>query len=309
MAGPLADTAMREAKNGRLIRRVALAAVATAAFLALAKAAAFLLTDSMAMLGSLADSTLDIFASLVNLLAVRHALMPADREHRFGHGKAEPLAGLAQGAFIGGSAVFLAIEAARRLFDPQPVLHGGVGLGVMALSIGLTLILVFAQRQAVRRTGSLAINADRAHYVSDILVNAGVIAGIVCASTFGWTAADPVMGLLIAGLIARTAWQVGMQSYDQLMDRELPDADRERIKAIFHAHPGIHDIHDLRTRAAGTKSFIQVHVELDPALSLSRAHDICDEAERRVRAAFPQAEVIIHQDLAGQEKPGDLARS
>jgi ferrous-iron efflux pump FieF len=308
MAGLSAETVL-EAKNGRLIRRVALAAVLTAIFLALAKAVAFILTDSMAMLGSLADSALDIFASLINLLAVRHALMPADREHRFGHGKAEPLAGLAQGAFIGGSAVFLAIEAARRLFDPQPVLHGAVGLGVMGLSIVLTLVLVAAQRRAVRRTGSLAINADRAHYVSDILVNAGVIAGIVCASTFGWTAADPVMGLVIAVLIARTAWQVGMQSYDQLMDRELPDADRERIKAIFRAHPDIRDIHDLRTRAAGTKSFIQVHVELDPALSLLRAHAICDEAERHIRDVFPQAEVIIHQDLAGQERPEGLARS
>jgi ferrous-iron efflux pump FieF len=261
------------------------------------------------MLGSLADSALDVLASFLNLLAVNHALTPADREHRFGHGKAEPLAGLAQGAFIGGSAVFLAVESARRLLDPHPIANGGIGLVVMVVSIVLTLLLVAAQRAVVRRTGSIAISADSAHYVTDVLVNAGVIVGIVCAAKFGWMAADPLVGLAIAAVIAHTAWEVFRQSYDQLMDHELPEEDRARIRAILLAHADIHGIHDLRTRSAGMQSFIQVHIELDPALSLRRAHEISDEAEAEIRAGFPQAEIIIHQDLKGYERPAPLAQS
>ncbi len=298
-----------DAKIARLMRRVALAAVIAAILLAGLKAVAFFLTDSMAMLGSLADSALDIVASFVNLLAVNQALTPADREHRFGHGKAEPLAGLAQGAFIGGSAVFLAAESIRRLIAPHPISHGGIGLGVMVVSIVLTLLLVFAQRAVVRRTGSIAISADSAHYVTDILVNAGVIVGIISASMLGWNAADPLAGLAIAGVIAHTAWRVFRRSYDQLMDHELPEADRERIRGILLAHRDIQGIHDLRTRAAGMQSFIQVHIELDPALPLSRAHAISDEAEAGIRAAFPQAEILIHQDPKGYERPAPLAQS
>lgn len=296
-------------KTGQLMRRVALAAVIAAIGLSGLKTVAFLLTDSMAMLGSLADSALDVLASFLNLLAVNQALTPADREHRFGHGKAEPLAGLAQGALIGGSAVFLAIESIRRLFEPHPIANGGIGLVVMAVSIALTLLLVAAQRYVVRRTGSIAISADSAHYVTDILVNAGVIVGIICAAKFGWWAADPLVGLAIAAVIAHTAWEVFRQSYDQLMDHELPEEDRDRIRVILLAHADIHGIHDLRTRSAGMQSFIQVHIELDPSLSLRRAHEISDEAEAQIRAAFPQAEIIIHQDLKGYERPASLAQT
>ncbi|MDR3528086.1 MAG: cation diffusion facilitator family transporter [Rhizomicrobium sp.] len=295
--------------NGRMMRRVAVAAVIVATALAGLKTVAFILTDSMAMLGSLADSALDIFASFLNLLAVNQALTPADREHRFGHGKAEPLAGLAQGALIGGSALFLAFESIQRLLVPHPISNGGIGLVVMAVSIALTLVLVAAQRYVVRRTGSIAIQSDSAHYISDILVNAGVIIGIVGASVLGWSAADPLVALAIAGVIAHTAWEVFRQSYDQLMDHELPEADRDSIRDILLAHADIHGIHDLRTRAAGMQSFIQVHIELDPELSLRRAHEISDEVEAQIRAAYPQAEIIVHQDLKGYEKPALLAQS
>jgi len=301
--------AERDPKNDRMMRRVALAAVIVATALAGMKTLAFVLTDSMAMLGSLADSALDVFASFLNLLAVNQALTPADREHRFGHGKAEPLAGLAQGALIGASAVFLAFESIQRLLAPHAISNGGIGLVVMAVSIGLTLVLVLAQRYVVRRTGSIAIQSDSAHYISDILVNAGVIVGIIGASMLGWTAADPLVGLAIAGVIAHTAWEVFRQSYDQLMDHELPETDRERIRDILLAHSDIHGIHDLRTRAAGMQSFIQVHIELDPLLSLRRAHEISDEAEAQIRTAFPKAEIIIHQDIAGYERPAPLAQS
>lgn len=296
-------------EHGRLMRRVALAAVLTATFLAILKAVAFILTDSMAMMASLADSALDVFASFVNLLAIRHALTPADHEHRFGHGKAEPLAGLAQGAFIAGSAGFLVIESARRLIDPREVTHGSLGLVVMAISIIATIALVIAQRYVIKRTGSIAVSADSAHYVSDVLVNVGVIIGLVLASDFGLLVADPLVGIAIAGIIAWTAWNVFRQSYDQLMDRELPDADRERIKSILLAHKGIFDLHDLRTRAAGTRAFVQVHIELDPSINLFQAHKISDDVEAEIRKEFPQAEIIIHQDPRGYENPEALAKS
>jgi len=300
---------MTPAAKGSLMRRVALAAVITALFLVTLKAIAFILTDSMAMMASLADSALDVFASFVNLLAVRQALTPADHEHRFGHGKAEPLAGLAQSAFIAGSAAFLVIESVGRLIEPRPIAHGAIGLAVMAVSIGVTVLLVIAQEFTVRRTGSIAIGADRLHYVGDILVNFGVVIGIVLAANFGIAIADPIAGLAVAAMLAVGVWHVFRQSYDQLMDRELPDAERERIKTIVMAHPEVHDMHDLRTRAAGTTSFIQVHIELDPALSLLAAHALSDAVEADIHAAYPNAEIIIHQDPEGLEQPAPLAKS
>jgi ferrous-iron efflux pump FieF len=296
-------------EHGVLMRRVALAAVITATFLVALKALAFILTDSMAMMASLADSSLDVFASFVNLLAIRHALTPADREHRFGHGKAEPLAGLAQSAFIAGSSAFLVIESISRMIAPRPIEHGTVGLVVMGISIAATLVLVTAQQIVVRRTGSIAIGADRMHYVSDILVNVGVVIGIVLATNFGILIADPIVGLLVAAVLAIGVWRVFSQSYDQLMDRELPDADRERIKQIVMRHPAVRDLHDLRTRAAGVRAFIQVHIELDPALSLMAAHAVADAVEAALNEAFPNAEVIIHQDPEGYEAIAGLAKS
>ncbi|MBU6299386.1 MAG: cation diffusion facilitator family transporter [Alphaproteobacteria bacterium] len=292
--------------NSVLMRRVAFAAVGTASFLVLLKTVAFVLTGSIAMMASLADSALDVIASFVNLLAIRHALTPADAEHRFGHGKAEPLAGLAQSAFIGGSSVFLVIESVRRIIEPHIIHRGDAGLLVMGVSIVVTIVLVAAQQITVRRTGSIAIGADRMHYVSDILVNAGVALGIVLASKFGITVADPAVGLLVAGVLAVGVWQVFRQSYDQLMDRELPDAERARIENIVMRHPDVRNVHDLRTRAAGTTAFIQLHIELDPAISLLRSHAVSDEVEAAVLQAFPKAEVIIHQDPQGYGAPEGL---
>ena len=296
-------------QHGVLMRRVAMAAVVTATGLVAVKAAAFILTNSMAVMASMADSALDVFASFINLLAVRAALTPADHEHRFGHGKAEPLAGLAQSAFIAGSATFLVIESVSRIIQPRPIEHGVVGLWVMAISIAATVVLVIAQAYVVRRTGSIAIGADRMHYVSDILVNLGVIVGIVLAAQFGIIVADPIVGLLVAVMLAIGVVQVFRQSYDQLMDRELPDADRDRIKTIVMGHPGIYDMHDLRTRTAGVHSFIQLHIEVDPALSLFAAHALSDAVEAEIRVAFPNAEIIIHQDPEGYEVPEPLAKS
>jgi len=292
------DMATVERAN-RLKNRAALASVSVAALLIAAKAAAWLATGSVSMLSTLVDSMLDLAASLLNLLAIRQAAVPPDREHRFGHGKAEPLAGLGQAAFIGGSGVFLLFEAGRRLMTPVPIENGSVGLIVMLFSIALTLGLVTYQKWVIRRTGSIAIGADSLHYTSDLLVNLGVIAALILGSQFGWTRADPLIALGVSLFILISAWQVISGSLNLLMDRELPETDRQRIAAIVSEHDGVRSMHDLRTRSSGTQTFIQLHLELDPELSLAEAHRISDEVMARIEEAFPDAEVLIHEDPFG----------
>lgn len=293
------------ADNAPLVRLATYASVATALVLILAKVVAYLLTDSVSLLSTLLDSLLDVAASLLNLLAVRHALTPADREHRFGHGKAEPLAGLGQAAFITGSAIFLLFEAGQRFIDPRPLHNTTLGIAVMAFSIAATVVLVAFQRHVVRRTGSVAIRADSLHYVGDVLVNGSVILALVLATQLGWSAIDAIFGLGISFYIVFTAWQIARASLDMLMDRELPDADRRRIREIALAHPQVSALHDLRTRAAGPNVFVQLHLEMDGRLSLFDAHAVADAVEVELMQAFPGAEVIIHQDPAGirEERP------
>ena len=286
----------------RLLRLATRAAVAVAVLLIIMKMAAWFLTDSVAILSSLMDSVLDLGASLVNMYAVAHALVPADREHRFGHGKAEALAGLAQSAFISGSALFLVAEAGQRLIEPQPIIRDGIGISVMVLSIFLTLGLVIFQRQVVKRTRSTAISADSMHYRGDILANLGVVIALVLAGNFGWIRADAIIALLVAAYILFGAWGIVKNALDQLMDRELPEVQRGRIRDIAMAHEEVDDVHDLRTRSSGIQTFIQFHLELDGELSLSKAHEIADNVEAQIQSAFPGAEVIIHQDPAGLEE-------
>ncbi len=280
----------------RLLRLATIASVATAGVLIVVKLVAFLFTDSISILSTLIDSLLDAAASVVNLLAVRHALVPADREHRFGHGKAEPLAAVGQAIFITGSAVFLLIEAGQRFFSPRPLVNTEIGIGVMVFSIVATLCLVTLQRYVIRRTGSLAISADRLHYTGDILVNGAVIVALVLAAELGWRFVDPTFGIAIAAYILYNAWQIAAGALDMLMDRELPEEERARIRQVILAHDGVLGLHDLRTRASGPQIFVQCHIELDPGLSLLTAHDIADDVENELREAFPGAEVIIHQD-------------
>lgn len=290
------------ARAHSLMRFATYASVTVAIVLIVIKAVALKFTGSVALLSSLIDSLLDLAASLINLVAVSHALEPADREHRFGHGKAESIAGLGQAAFITGSAVFLLFEAGDRLFDPSPVENGALGVGVMAVSIVMTFALVRFQRYVVRETESVAITADSLHYQSDLLMNAGVILALVLSTQFGWHALDPIFAIAIAIYILSAAWKIVRNSFDMLMDREFADADRERIREIALAHAEVRAMHDLRTRSSGTSSFIQLHLELDGEMTLMRAHDIADVVEAKIRAAFPRAEVIIHQDPEGLEK-------
>lgn len=291
--------ALPEKTRARLMRRATYASVAVAATLILAKTIAWALTDSVSVLSSLLDSLLDAAASLVNLFAVRHALEPADEDHRFGHGKAEALAGLAQAAFIAGSALLLFSEAVHRLWAPVPVERGEVGLVVMALSMVLTFALIRYQRSVVERTGSLAVGADRLHYTSDLLLNGGVALSLIASMTLGWTLVDPLCGLAIGAFILKGAWEIGRGALDHLMDRELPEPTREKILAIARAQPLIRDVHDLRTRATGSNISVQMHLELDGSLALAEAHVAADAVEEAVRAAFPGADVIVHMDPVG----------
>lgn len=289
-------------RSASLMRIASYASVSVAAILIAVKFVAWLYTDSVALLSSFVDSVLDAAASLINLIAIRHAVTPADREHRFGHGKVESIAGLGQAAFIAGSAVFLLFAAGDRLLHPQPVENGAVGIGVMAFSILLTFALVQYQRYVVHKTGSVAISADSLHYKGDLLVNASIIVALVLSTQLGWHVLDPLLAIAVALYILSGAWSIVTQSFDMLLDRELADADRARIRTIVMAHPEVHDMHDLRTRSSGTQAFIQLHLELDGELTLLRAHEIADAVEAEIKTAFPGAEVIIHQDPEGIEE-------
>lgn len=289
----------------RLMRAATYASVSVALILIVAKLSAWIVSDSVSLLSSLVDSLLDAGASFVSLLAVRHALQPADREHRFGHGKAESLAGLAQAAFIAGSGVFLLLEAGERLLNPQIVREANLGITVMVLAIVLTLGLVAFQTYVVRRTGSLAIRADSLHYRVDILVNLAVIVSLLLSTRAGWIMADPIFAILIVGYMGWGAAKIGRQAFDELMDREFADEERDRIRRIALEHPKVYAVHDMRTRSSGPNAFIQLHLEMERALTLIEAHEIADEVMYKVEAAFPNAEVLIHQDPEGVEERRD----
>jgi len=286
----------------RLMRWATYASVSVASLLIATKFMAWLATDSISLMSTLIDSTLDAAASLINLIAVRHALEPADREHRFGHGKAEALAGLAQSAFIAGSAVFLLFEAGQRVVNPRAIGNSNLGYAVMVFSIVLTVMLVVFQRHVIRRSGSVAISADSLHYQTDILINISVIVSLFLASELGLTWADPVFAAGIAFYIIRSAWQIGSEVFQILMDRELPEEDRQRVREIVITEPGVIGMHDLRTRSSGTQVFIQLHLQLDGEMKLKDAHRIADSVELKIAAAFENAEVIVHQDPDGVDE-------
>jgi ferrous-iron efflux pump FieF len=288
-----------------LMRSATYASVAVATILIAAKFSAWVATESVSLLSSLIDSVLDAGASLINLLAVRHALTPPDREHRFGHGKAEPLAGLAQSAFIAGSGVFLVLEAIDRFISPHQVVRGDVGIAVMALSVLLTVALVAYQAFVVRKTKSVAVAADSVHYRADIMVNLAIVLSLFLSTRFGLTWADPLFALGVVGYMAWGAVTITRQSMDYLMDREFPDEDRAQIRAIAMAHHGVLDVHDMRTRSSGPVAFIQLHIEMDRNLSLLAAHEIADEVMCQIETAFPRAEVLVHMDPEGVEERRD----
>ncbi len=283
------------AAKHRILRLATYASVATAALLIVVKLFAWLLTGSVSVLASLVDSLMDAAASLINLLAVRWSLKPADEEHRFGHGKAEALAGLGQAAFIAGSAVFLMLQAVDRIVHPKPLEALAVGLGVMVFAIIATGLLLLVQRWAIRMTGSTAIRADALHYATDLLTNVSIVLALLLA-WFGWSGFDPWFALVIAVYILHSAWRIGRDAVDILMDREVSEDVQRHIESLALERAGVQGVHGLRTRQSGQDLFIQLHLDLDADLPLSKAHTIGQGVEDAIRRAYPNADVLIHQD-------------
>lgn len=288
-------TQAEKARSARLLKLATRASVLTAVVLIVVKLGAWWITESVSVMASLIDSMMDGMASLLNLAAVRYSLQPADDDHRFGHGKAEPLAGLAQSAFVAGSAVFLVLHAVDRLVHPQPVLAPEIGIGVMIFSALATIALLAVQRHTIKVTGSTAIRADSLHYVADLLTYLSIIVALLLAS-MGVRGVDPLIAILIALFIIVSAWQIGRAAINMLMDRELPDESKAEIVAIANQHPEVLGIHELRTRQSGQLYIIQLHLELSAEMSLAEAHRIADEVEMKIQNLFPEADVLIHQD-------------
>jgi cation diffusion facilitator family transporter len=286
-----------------LTRRVTWMSLGVAAVLVVAKAVAWLMSDSVALLASLADSGLDLLASAGTFFAVRYAVVPPDAEHRFGHGKAEAFASLMQAGLVFASAALVGQEAFHHLTRPAEVQGGAVGVGVMLLSLALTLVLVTAQSRVLRQTRSVAVSGDRAHYLMDVAANGAALAGVAAAAFLGLAWVDAVAGLMIAALLLWGAIQVFRESSAQLMDRELSDEARAEIVARMTADGRVRGVHQLRTRASGPYVHMQMHADLDPNLSLRQAHEVMVAAERRVLEAFPAADIIIHPDPRGHAEP------
>ena len=293
-------------QHGALTARAALASVATAAFLLVLKALAAWQTGSVAMLGSLADTALDLVASLVTLYGVRIAATPADHDHRFGHGKAEALAALFQVVLISLSAVGIGWRAVDRLIHRETTANAEYGIGVSLAAIAATLLLIWYQRRVIARTRSVAIEADKVHYQSDLLLNGSVIAALVLDQFLGVSGADPVLGMAIALWLAWGAWRASSRAVDQLMDKEWPEEKRSRFVEVAARHPELKGLHDLRTRTSGAHDFVQFHVWMDPDMTIAAAHDVVEEVEVKLAREFPGVEILIHIDPVGQvDHPGN----
>ena len=281
--------------HAQLLKRVTYASVAIAVILIFVKAIAWYLSGSIGILASLIDSLMDSFASIINLFAVRYALQPADEEHPYGHGKAEPLAGLAQASFIAGSALFLIFNAIQRLQNPQTLTHGNIGIIVMVFSIIVTAFLIMYQRHVIKITNNLAIKADSLHYVTDILTNFSILLALYLTIK-GYLWADAVFAILIALYIFKSAYEIGHDSFQQLMDKKLDDETEQLIMKTIQETKKAIGYHDFRTRQSGKDKFIQFHLELDDSMSLLEAHAIADGLEKKLMTLIPDAEVIIHED-------------
>lgn len=279
--------------------RAALASVAMACGLIALKAYAAWSTGSVAMLGSLADSGLDLLASLVTLYGVKLAAEPADHDHRFGHGKAEALAALFQVVLITVSAIGIAWRAISALGSDGPTQSAELGIGVSIVAILATVVLLAYQRSIIRKTGSVAIMADNVHYQSDVLLNGSVIIALALDQFLGWHRADPIFGILIAAWLAWGAFQASSHAIDMLMDKEWPESQREAFIEVAARQPGIKGIHDFRTRRSGSHDFAQFHMEVARDITVAQAHDVVEGVESALRRVFPKVEVLIHVDPEG----------
>ena len=290
-------------ETAALTRRVTMLSVATATVLVLIKAVAWHASGSVALLASMADSGLDLVASLATFFAVRYAASPPDAEHRFGHGKAEAFASLLQAGLVFASAALIGREALGHVGHPKPLQQEGWAIGVMGISILMTLMLVTAQSQVLKKTASVAVSGDRTHYASDLASNLVALIGIAASAWLGANRLDAIAGLIIAALLLWGAISVFREAARQLMDEEMPQSARDQIIALVTQDPRMVDIHQLRTRVSGPIIHMQMHVDLEPDLTLEAAHTLLVEAERRLLEAFPTADILMHADPKGRAEP------
>jgi ferrous-iron efflux pump FieF len=289
----------------RLVTLAGRAAIVAASLLIIVKLFAWFATGSSSILAALTDSLMDVTTSIINLFAIKIALQPADDEHRFGHGKAESLAGLAQAAFISGSSVLLMLNGISSLINGNQISASNVGIGVMVFSVLVTIALVIFQTYIVKRTGSLAIQADSLHYRTDIFMNGAVLLALILAG-IGWHWADGLFAIIVSFYILHGAWEIGSLSINALMDKQLPKSDQELIIKTAYKVKDVRGVHDLRTRQSGNTKFIQLHLELDDDQSLFDAHEKADILEAELEKHFPHADILIHLDplsIVAQENP------
>ncbi len=283
----------------RHVLRAGAAAVAVAALLILIKAGAYVMSGSASVLASLMDSLTDIMVSVMTFMAIRYSLKPADLDHRHGHGKIEGLAALFQAALIGIAACLLAWESTGKLFHPRPVEAQGVAIAVMVVASILSFLLLRMQKKALAHAASLAVEADQAHYATDIIINVGVIAVLLALAAGAPLWLDPVFGLAVAGYLGTVIYKIGRQGVDMLLDREVGDSVRAAIIAAVKAQPGVRGLHDLRAIRSGIRLLISFDMEVDAELKLRDAHDIARATEKALLARFPEAEILIHLDPHG----------
>lgn len=293
------NSAPDSSARGRLTRGAAMASMTVAIFLALLKGWAVWRTSSTAMLGSLADTALDLIASLATLIGVWIAAQPADEEHRFGHGKAEALAAIVQVTLISLSAVGIGFQAVQNLLSGSDTYAASDGIVVSVIAIAATFGLLAWQRYVIRRTGSVAIRTDNVHYKSDLALNLAVIAALVLDQYLGVHAADALFGLAITFWLLWGAWHASSEALDHLMDREWPEERREQFLEVLARHSEIRGVHDLRTRTSGTHDFVQFHMAIDGRMSVAEAHRVMDDVEAKIAREFPGVEVLIHPDPEG----------
>jgi ferrous-iron efflux pump FieF len=282
------------------------ASVVVASTLGGGKLLVAIFTGSVALAASFVDSLTDVFASSVNLVAIRLASRSPDEEHRYGHGKAEGLAGMFQGSVVGFSAVYLIVESVRRLLEPRPVAHDVWGIAAMAVAASASLALTVYLRRVARETGSVALRADSAHYASDVWMNLAVLAGISLMAATGVLWIDAALGLAVSGLVLRSSWGVVRASVDELMDRGLPEDVVARVREVIATEvPEVRGIHDFRTRRAGPTRFVDLHVSLDRRLSFPDAHRLSERVVQAIERCLPGTVVQVHADPDPLE-PADL---
>ncbi len=288
---------------GAMKRNAALASVSVALLLIGLKTYAALATGSVAMLGSLADSGLDLIASLVTLYGVKLAAEPADEHHRFGHGKAEAIAALFQVVLIAVSAIGIGARAIDRLVNGAETANAEYGIGVSLVALAVTLALITYQKRVIARTRSVAIHADNVHYQSDLLLNGSVIAALVIDQYLGLRGADALFGIGIAGWLLWGAYSASSHAIDQLMDKEWPPEKRRHFLEVASQHPELYGIHDLRTRTSGNHDFVQFHIWVAASMTVAEAHRVMDEVEAKLAREFPGVEILIHPDPEGHVDP------